>query len=410
VLPALSSLLLALAAIVLLAALARALFVRLGLPGVAGEILLGVALGPSLLGWAAPGLHDALFPSSNQAVMDMLSWVGLALFVFQVGLEMRWTPGNGRRVAGLATGGLLVPLVAGTALPMLAPAWFFATRAEGAVPPAADLLVGIALTVSALPVLARILEDIGRARDPFGSLVLAAATVDDVVGWLLLAVVSLALTGTGFGAALGGFTVAAVAAVLLVVAARLAYRRLHALKPSQATLVGALALAFAAGALTHWAGLNAVLGPLAVGAALSQHPALRDDLDERLRNVTRVLLLPIFFVASGAAVDLTHLGAGALLVPLLVTACVATGAKLLGCGLGARAAGLSGRESWAAGSLLSARGAVGLVVVRVGKDVGVLSDAGYGMLVLTVALTTLASPLLARLALGKPIAADASPP
>ncbi|MCA1819401.1 MAG: cation:proton antiporter [Thermoplasmatota archaeon] len=402
----LGTLLAVLAVIVAGAGLARWAFTRMGMPGVVGEILLGVALGPSLLGWLSPAAREGLFPESGKPILEALSWVGLVLFVLQVGLEMRWRRDQTTPMLRTATGGLVVPLAVGMGLPMAFPSWFF--PGPGAFK--ADLLVGIVLTVSALPVLARILEDLGRQRSALGALVLAAATLDDVIGWVLLALVSAVGAGVGYAAFATGLVIAGGFAALLLLSERMARTRLDALKkPSRPLFVGVLSLTFGAGALTQAAGLNAVLGPLAVGAALSSHAIVRDDVVERLRHVTRILLLPIFFVVSGAAVDLRLLPLPESLVPLLVVLLAASAAKIVGCALGARMAGVPWREGLGMGSLLNARGAVGLVVVKVGLDSGILSHAGYSLLVLVVALTTMASPILGKAFLGPDPARDASP-
>jgi Kef-type K+ transport system membrane component KefB len=397
----LERLFLALAVIVAGAALARWAFLRLRLPGVVGELLLGIALGPSLLGWLWPDGHGALFPASGAPILHALSWVGLALFVYHVGLEMHWEHGDLRPVLLVALGGLLVPMASGVLLAAASPSWFFAGAGEWP----GRLMVGIVLTVSALPVLARILEDLGMLGSRLGSVALGAATVDDVVGWTLMAVVaaagSVGLTGLLWANVLA---VAGLGAALWVGASVLRKRMVARPAPFPAVMAAVLLAAW----LTEAAGLSAVLGPLAVGAFLSGVPAMREDSRRRIGDVTKVLLLPIFFVMSGAAVDLRLLPMPAMLLPLAILLASASLAKVAGCSLGARAAGLPWRDGLAAGSLLNARGAVGLVVVRVGLDAGLFSVGGYSLLVVVVALTTLAAPILARTVLAPAPAAAAA--
>ena len=395
----LGALFLALAVIVAGAGAARWGFRKLGLPGVVGEILLGVLLGPSLLGWLWPVGHGALFPPTAQPVLQALSWLGLVLFVYGVGLEMKWG-GTARPVFLVAAGGLVVPMAVGLVLPAQFPHWFFPDGGS----PTSWAMVGIVLTVSALPVLARVLQGLGMLGSPIGSMAMGAATLDDVVGWILIAAVAAVRSALVPSTLATNIALVVVFGAALLAGDRLLRPRLRALEgplPSLA-FVGVLALALLSAWLTHTAGLNAVLGPLAVGALVARYPALREDSVRRMGDVTRILLLPVFFVVSGADVDLRLLPMPEGLVPLVVVVLVASCAKILGCSLGARLAGMRWREGLAAGSLLNVRGAVGLVVVKVGYDAGVFSPEGYALLVLVVAITTMTSPLLARALLRAP--------
>jgi Kef-type K+ transport system membrane component KefB len=395
---ALGSLLLALSAIVAGAGAVRWLSRKMRIPGVVGEILLGVALGPSLLGWLWPQMHGALFPPSGAQVLQSLAWLGLVLFVLRVGLEMHWSGKLARPVLMVAAGGLVIPMAAGVLLPFAFPGWFF----DGPGTPTAWVMVGIAVTVSALPVLARILEDLKLMSTPLGTIAMGAATVDDVLGWLLLAAIAALQSAGGSASRLPELGLVAVFLIALLLLERLNHRRLAALRePGAGPFVGILSLSLLAAWLTEGAGLSAVLGPLAVGALVAPHGVLREDTVRRLGDVTRILLMPVFFVVSGAQVDLRLLPMPESLVPLLVVVAAASLAKVLGCTLGARLGGLGWREGLATGSLLNARGAVGLVVVKVALDTGLVSAQGYALLVLMVALTTLLSPLMAQAALGR---------
>lgn len=390
-----ASLFAALTVIVAGAWAARALFRRMHLPGVVGELLFGIALGPSLLGWFDPRLHTALLPASMDPVLKAFSNVGLALFVMLVGLEMAWNPKHARAIGMVAAGGLAVPLAAGILIAANWPGAFFA-HAPGW---ANYALVGVVLTVSALPVLARILEDLGRLRDPIGVIAMGSATVDDVAGWLILPL-ALGASGSSITGSLG-LDLLLLAILLAAAIAGATLLKQHwdrpEARPPRADVVfpPLVAMVLAAAWLTETAGLNAVLGPLAVGAAASRVPALRDAVHGQLGDLTRVVFLPVFFVVSGAAVNVHQL-TPSLWGGLLLLAAAATVSKVLGCGLGAFVAGLDMRSSAATGILLNARGAVGLVVANVGYSAGLVSGQGYTMLVLVVALTTLGAPILAK--------------
>ncbi|MHB8634363.1 MAG: cation:proton antiporter [Thermoplasmatota archaeon] len=380
----LGPLLLALATIVALCAAARWAFRRIGAPGIVGEMVAGILLGPSLLGWAAPASHAALFPPANAAVLDALSWLGLVLFLFLVGAEMRWSAPRLQAATAVGAGGLLIPMAAGLALGAAYPAWFFPRGPT----PHGILLVGAALTVSALPVLARLLEEMGLLETPVGVVAMGAATLQDVAGWVLLAVVA------GTGSAWQGFAAMALLAAVIAVGLPLLAR--DAGPRADRAFIPVVVIVLLAAWATQTAGLNAVLGPLAVGAAVSRRPALRAPLEARLAGVTRALLLPIFFAVSGQEVDLRELLMTGGLPTVLAVAAVATTAKILGCYLGALAVRLPRRTSAALGMLLNARGAVGLVVAKVAFDSGILSRRGYSLLVVVVVLTTLVAPFAAR--------------
>lgn len=390
---------LSLAAIVGAAGIARWAFTRWQLPGVAGEMLVGIALGPSLLGWAWPEGHAALFSAGSAEVLRSLSWLGLVLFVYRVGLEMRWARSDVRSVSMVAAGGFVVPMGVGLLLPLALPGWFF----PGVGSWAGWAMVGITMTVSALPVLARVLQDLRLVASPIGRVAMGAATVDDIVGWILIAVIA----GVGSVASAPVFwarlALLAVFGLALLVGDYMVGPRLRAMREASSfSFVGVLSLALLAAWLTHAAGLNAVLGPLAVGALVARYPVLREDSVRRLGDITRILLLPVFFVVSGADVQLGLLPMPASLIPLAVVIVAASLAKVAGASLGARLSGMAWREGLATGSLLNVRGAVGLVVVKVGYDAGIFSAAGYALLLIMVAMTTLLSPLVVRLILGMP--------
>lgn len=384
----------ALAILVAAAALARQAARGLGQPAVLGELLLGIVLGPTLLGWAAPGVHAYLLGGANAPLLDALAWIGLVLFMLVAGAEMEWRPSNGIAAIGVASGGLVLPATAGAFLALLAPAWFF----DGEATTPGILLVATVMTVTALPVLARILADVGLLERPTAAVTMAAATIDDVVGWIALALAA-AAGHPGLTGSLGG-NLALVFGLFIVVFVldHVLAPRLRPILPKEPAhlFVAVVVATFAAALLTHEAGLHAVVGPLAVGAIVSRHKGLRDVVAERFRGVAFVLLLPMFFILTVGQADLrlvvTETGVLALVVVLLA----ATGGKVLGCYTGARVAGMTHAQGLGAGILMNARGAVGLVVAKVGLDAGLLAPHGFALLVLVIVLTTLlAAPALA---------------
>jgi K+:H+ antiporter len=377
-----------LATIVVGAALARGLLRRLGQPSVVGDLLFGLALGPSALGLLWPEARAWLFQAEHAAVLDVLAWIGLALFMYIAGSEMSWRAGETRATLLVGLGGLAVPLLVGAFLALARPGWFFPAR-----PGLHEVaLLATVLAVSALPVLARILQDVDLLSHRIGTITIGAGTLDDLTGWTVLAA-AVAGAHVGLTGHLG-LNVLLLAALLLV--AVLVDRRLMRLVRGRFQPSALFALLIAAVLVSAWAthaaGLHAVIGPLAVGALLSRHPPLRDYARERLGGITQVLLLPLFFVVSVAQVDLGRIAGADGLLALGLTLVAASAAKLGGVYLGARAAGMTPRASLVAGILLNARGAVGLVVARVGLDAGLLSPGGYAILVVVIVLTTVAAP------------------
>lgn len=384
----------ALAILVAAAALARQAARWTGQPAVLGELILGILLGPTLLGWVAPGAHEYLLGGPNAPLLDALAWIGLVLFMLVAGAEMEWRPANGVAALGVASGGLLLPATAGAFLAAIAPEWFF----DGAATGPGILMVATVMTVTALPVLARILADLDLLGRPTAAVTMAAATIDDVFGWIALALAA-AAGHTGLtGSLAGNLALVFGLFVAVLVLDRFLSPLLARFGPKDPAhlFVAVVVATFAAALLTHEAGLHAVIGPLAVGAIVSRHRGLRDVVAERFRGVAFVLLLPMFFILTVGQADLrlvvTHLTFWAPVV--LVVA--ATGGKILGCYIGARSAGMTHEQGIGAGILMNARGAVGLVVAKVGYDAGLLAPHGFALMVLVIVLTTLlAAPALA---------------
>jgi len=387
---AVDALLLPLLAIVAGAALLRALATRLGQPPVFGEFILGLLLGPTVLGHLWPQAHDAILTGEARTVVEVTGWLGLVFFMYVAGAETRWVAAEPRTTALVAAGGLLVPFALGLALALAQPGWFLSGTARSG----GTIVVAVVMAVSALPVLARLLADVGLARAPLGAVVLGAGTIDDVVGWMVLALAvapgSVGLTGN---LALNSLLLATLlAAALLLDRGITVWLRRHREIGSPTHFVVLVIAILGAAFLTHLAGLHAFLGPFAVGALVSRHEPLRRYAHERLQGMTSVLLLPAFFVLVGADVDLALLARREAALALVACFLVASLGKLVGCYVGGRAAGMRTPAALAAGLLLNARGAVGLVVAKVGHDVGLLHDAGYAILVLVILLTTLLAP------------------
>lgn len=374
------------------AALFRRFAKSIGQPGVLGELVLGLLLGPSLLGWLWPDAFGIFFPPENRPLMEALGWIGLILFIYTVGAELTWSAAEGWNIFFVSVGGLIIPFILGSTLALAAPHWFFPgePRFEGTI------LVGVIMSVSALAVLGRLIVDMGLLGSRLAAISVGASTIDDVVGWILLALVA----GTGTIGLVGNLNLNLLLVAALFAGAILADRYLA---PRFARQAGArnplfflflLVAIFLSALITHEAGLHAVLGPFAVGAIISRHPEIKNYARTRMGEITSILFLPAFFVIAGMNVDLTVLEYPSALIAVLLVIVVATIAKFVGAFIGGRVAGLSGRSSLELGALLNARGAIGLVVAKVGLDAGMISQSGFALFVVMIAATTFISPLV----------------
>jgi Kef-type K+ transport system membrane component KefB len=374
------------------AAAFRALARSVNQPAVVGELILGILVGPSFLVWAWPSAHTFFFPNENRPLLEAMGWIGLILFMYIAGSELRWTASQARPIFYVALGGLVVPFVLGAVLSLAAPQWFF----RGAPDFQGVTLVAIIMTVSALPILARILGDLHLLEKPVGSITLGAATIDDVVGWTVLGMI---VGGHAVGLlgdlSLNYLFLVGVFAVALVLDRYLAplFQRMSE-RSAPYLFVWLMASIFGAAYVTHAAGLHAVLGPFVVGAITSRHPRIREYAHPRLGEITLVLFLPSFFILAGADVNLTELFSLDGLLAIVIVAIVASVGKIFGATIGGRAAKLPAGERGQIGILLNARGAVGLVAAKVGFDAHLLSSRGFSLLVLVIVLTTLASPIV----------------
>jgi Kef-type K+ transport system membrane component KefB len=386
-------LLIDLALILTLARLFGALAKRIGQPPVVGEILAGILLGPTLFeGW----ITKRLFPAELLPPLTAVADVGLVLFMFIVGYELDRTLIRGReRIAvSVSLGSIALPLSTGFVLGI----WLAHRHHIDRVVPFA-LFIGAAMSVTAFPVLARILTDRGMHRTRLGGLAIASAAVDDIAAWSLLAVVvTIANTDAAdqwhilLAPVYLALMVLVVRPVMRWVAGR--YRQLGRLTPDvlAIVLVTLLASAFA----TEWMGVHFIFGAFIFGAVMPREDAapLRESILERLEQISVLLLLPVFFVVAGVKVDLSNLDVRAV-AELVGILAVAIGGKFIGAYLGARATGVYGRQAGALATLMNTRGLTELVILKVGLDLGVLNPELFSLMVLMALVTTMMTgPLL----------------
>jgi Kef-type K+ transport system membrane component KefB len=395
------------AVVVVAARLGGRLFVRLGQPAVIGEIVAGIALGPTLLGLLPGDLDVLLFPAEVRPFLNVIANLGVALFMFIVGLEVDLSLIRGRqRAAGtVAVGAVVLPLLLGCAIAVvLFPYHDRSADGEPVEPLAFVLFLGVAMSITALPVLARILTERGMQRTPTGVLALACAVIDDVLGWTLLAVVvAVAAGGNPGGVAwIIALTAAFALAMFLVVRPLLArmvawHRDAGRLTPDMLAVVLA-GLLFSAW-ITDRIGVHAIFGAFLFGAVMPRREAgqLTRDILGRLEQVSLSLLLPVFFVVAGLQVNVGDVGvAGIWQLGLILVAAI--GGKVLGSAGAARLQRMPRRQQWSLGVLMNTRGLTELVILQVGLQLGVLDPAMFTLMVLMALITTMMTgPLMRRI-------------
>jgi len=388
-------LVLALAVIVVVARLLGALARRAGQPPVIGEILGGVLLGPTLFGGAVTG---ALFPGEVLPPLKTLASIGACLFMFLVGLELNGDllRGQARIATTVSLSAMLLPFGLGSLLALYLVTNHPTEHRLGFV-----LFLGTAMSVTAFPVLARILTDRGLIYTPIGGLALACAAVDDVLAWSMLAVV-VALAGDG-DSPWRVLLVVPYAAVMLGVVRPL-LSRLAARTAGTGRLAGAgVLVAVSAGLVlsaqaTEWMGSHLIFGAFLFGMAMPERgaPALREHALPWIERVCALLLLPVFFVVAGIKVDLSATDVTAL-GELALILLVAIGGKFGGGLLAARASGVRLRESAVLAILINTRGLTELIVLTVGLQLAVLDPPLYSLMVVMALVTTAMTGALLRL-------------
>lgn len=388
---------------VVLARLLGALARRLGQPAVVGEVLAGIALGPTFFHGA---ISDALFPQDTRLLLSALATIGVAVFMFIVGLE--WDAalirGSGAIAPTVSLVSIVLPFGLGTALAL------YLMQDHGTGDRTAFMLfMGIAMSITAFPVLARILTDRGMTRTPLGVVALACASIDDVLAWSVLAGV-VAFTGTT-GPDQWRILLAVPYLLGMLFLVRPALRRLAdrrgSLRLTPTVFACVLAGLLLSAATSEWLGLHYIFGAFLFGIVLprTRTERLRREVHERLGQMSGTLLLPVFFLVAGLKVDLSGLDAGGL-GDLGLILLVAVGGKFLGAYAAARINRMPVRQSAALATLMNTRGLTELIVLNVGLQLGFIRQDLYSlMVVMAVVTTAMAGPLLTWL-LGRPTGDD----
>ncbi|GAA2069402.1 hypothetical protein GCM10009801_18960 [Streptomyces albiaxialis] len=395
----------ALLAILVVSALCGRLFEKWGQPRVLGEMVAGILLGPTLLGRIAPDVQESLFSQDVKPVLYVLSTIGLTLFMFLVGLGLdhHAAPEGFKGTAGaLAVSSILPAILAGGCVGLV----FYDSLSRADVSPTMfALFVGGALSVTAFPMLARIIYDSGLERSPLGVLALLTAAVDDAFAWCLLAFLVAFHQGGGLGESVRTILLAALFALAVMTLGRRGLSRIGDRVERTGELVGGqfcfiVVLVLGAGFFTEEIGVYAVFGGFMVGMAMPRSEILQNALRDRLRDTVQILLVPIFFAFSGLNTQISGFTDAATLVPLVALIVTAFIGKYVGCVGVMKARGFSWREGSAMGSLMNARGLMILVFINVGLAQGIIGQRAFSLLVLVALVTTASALPLCKLSLG----------
>lgn len=403
--------LLQLAVIVLAARFGGRVAERMGQSRAVGEIVTGLMLGPSLLGWLAPSVFGFLFAGSSlpaavaqdvKAAMSVLSQIGLVLLMFQVGMAFEFRllkDGQQRRaVFWIAGAGLVLPFLLGLGLGIFSQPYL----AAGVSSTSYSLFMATAMSITAVPILGRMMLELGITRTPLGVVTITAAAANDVVGWFVLAVIT-ALTAAAFSP---GDTALRIGAFLLYAAVcwwgmrplLKAYIQRHQGDAAlgQTLLAVLLALIFLSAICTYLIGIFAIFGGFMLGVLLHDEPALVEAWDQKVADLIAVLFLPIFFTYTGLRTEIGALdGEGWAWCALIVA--VATFGKFAGSYWAARAAGMDAQNARCVGIMMNTRALMELIVLNVGYDLGVIPAPVFTMLVImAVVSTVITMPLLRR--------------
>lgn len=385
--------------ILLAARLVGLIFRKLHQPQVIGEMIAGILLGPSLLGWLAPGVSATLFPPESLGFLNALSQIGLLLFMFLVGLEFdpKLLRNQGHAAVVTSHASIIAPFALGAGL-----AFYLYPRLSDPHVQFTNfaLFMGIAMSITAFPVLARILTERRMLRSKVGMMTIACAAVDDVTGWSILAAIVL-FTNASTGASPLWLTLAGTVVYLVVMilglrplVQRLAINfQMRGISQDMMTLIFLVLLV--SGLVTEWLGIHALFGAFLAGVIMPKQHSFVHALTEKLEYVAVVLLLPLFFAFTGLRTSVGLLNGADMWFYCSLIIVVAVTGKFGGSTVAARWTGMAWREASAVGVLMNTRGLMELVVLNIGLDIGILSPTLFAMMVIMAIVTTvMTAPLL----------------
>jgi Kef-type K+ transport system membrane component KefB len=395
--------LLALVSILLLGRWLGKLFVHFGQPRVIGEMVAGIMLGPSLLGRVWPDAMHFILPTDPahdiRPALSIISQIGVILYMFVVGLELNagLLKSKAHATVAISHTSILVPFLLGAILAL----WLFPPLAPAGVPfTSFALFMGVAMSITAFPVLARILTDRGMEKTPLGVVALSCAAIDDVTAWCLLAfVVGVAQAEMGGAVQTILYAIGYIAIMLLVVRP-LANRYVghQSAHPQRRMAVWVLVALLFSAMTAEWIGIHAIFGAFLLGAIIPHDAEIAIDFRHKLEDIVKILLLPAFFAYTGMRTEIGLITGWQAWLFCSVIILVATIGKFGGSFAAARFTGIDWRTSAALGVLMNTRGLMELIVLNIGLELGVISPALFAMMVIMALATTMATtPILQAL-------------
>jgi Kef-type K+ transport system membrane component KefB len=412
--------------ILVVARLFGLLFRQFGQPAVVGEIFAGIVLGPSLFGWLFPEWWQWLFRPSligengpiPQELADsflprifaVLSQLGLIFLLFLIGLEFEFhhLRDRSRAATAISISGIVLPFASGMLVASLIfdPLGLAPEKRLGFT-----LFMGTALSITAVPVLGRIMMELGITKTRLATVTIAAAAVEDALGWIILATVTSlersrdpshpeATFSFLLMLKMLAYTITFVLVMILLVRPLLVRWLSRSFRSDQGQLSGAaltviIVLMFLCAMITNRIGIFAIFGPFILGAILSDQTTIREAIQAKLQDMVTVFFLPIFFVYTGLRTSIQALENLDLWLMCGLILAAAIGSKLIGCGVAAYLTGFNRKESFVIGSMMNARGLIELVVINLGRDLGVIPESVFAMLVIMALTTTfITTPLI----------------
>lgn len=410
----LSRLFLQLLVIIAAARVAGWLFSRGGQPAVAGEMVAGILLGPSLFGLLAPHAFQFVFPAASLGALRLFSQIGVCLFMFAVGMELDVTRlrHKAHTTVVVSHASIMIPYFLGVLL-----AYFLYSQfaQPGASFTAFALFMGISMSITAFPVLVRILQERGIFKTLLGSTATACAAIGDVTAWCVLAFVVAIVRATSVGAAAFclGLVLLFVALMFFFVKPQLprwlGRAALENPEPGKGILATVIGVALASALCTELIGIHALFGAFLAGVIMPSTGDFPQKLSVRVESFSSVLLLPVFFAFIGLRTHISLLNDPQGWLLCLGIIAVATAGKLGGSALTARLTGMPWRESLQLGALMNTRGLMELIALNIGYDLGILSQRIFTMLVIMALVTTMMTGPLFAFFGKKQRASDASP-
>jgi Kef-type K+ transport system membrane component KefB len=368
------------------------IFRKIGQPSVIGEILAGIVLGPSLVGLYFPEYSAMLFPKQSLGNLQFLSQIGLILFMFVIGMELdlKVLKNKAQEAIVISHASIIFPFTLGIGLAFFIYQEFAPVGVQFT---SFALFIGIAMSITAFPVLARIVQERGIHKTRLGTIVITCAAADDITAWCLLAAVIAIVKAGSFVSSLYIIAMAATYVILMIKVVRPFLKRIGDLNSNKESLSKPIVAIFfltliISSYATEVIGIHALFGAFMAGAIMPENAKFRTIFIEKVEDVALVLLLPLFFVFTGLRTEIGLLNDWYLWKVTALIILVAVIGKFLGSALAARFVGQSWKDSWTIGALMNTRGLMELVVLNIGYDLGVLTPEIFAMMVIMALVTT----------------------